>query len=322
MALGVSSGGTAAAARAAAFGLALALPRAALAHPGRAPAPHDLWTAWCWEPVTVLGSLALLAWYAAGVRRLWARAGGGRVVSRARASAFAAGVAAVLLALVSPLDAAAEALFSAHMVQHLVLITVAAPLLALGEALLPLLWAFPAPTRRRIGRWWARAALLPAAAGALTAPAVVWVLHVGALLVWHLPGPYDVALRRPAVHAAEHATFLATGVLFWWAVLQRTGRRRLGYGAAVLYVTAASAVMGGLGAILTFARRPWYQGHLATTAPWGLMPLADQQLAGLIMWVPAGVVYLGAALVMCREWLRDDAATDAIELAAAGGRAA
>lgn len=307
------------------WGLALAAalaPRAAFAHPGAAPAPHDLWRAWHWEPVTVLGSAVLLAWYAVGVRRLWARAGVGRVVSRTRAWAFAGGVVATLLALVSPLDAAAEALFSAHMVQHLILIAVAAPLLVLGEPLLPLLWAFAPHVRRRVGRWWVRATVLPAVAGVLTAPALVWVLHVGALCAWHLPGPYDLALRHPAVHAVEHATFLATATLFWWAVLQRTGRRRLSYGAAVLYVTAASAVMGGLGAILTFARRPWYQGHLATTAPWGLMPLADQQLAGLIMWVPAGVVYLGAALAMFVEWMRDDAATEVVALASAAGRSA
>jgi cytochrome c oxidase assembly factor CtaG len=212
----------------------------------------------------------------------------------------------LVVALVSPLDAMGDALFSAHMTQHLLLILVAAPLLVLGEPVLPMLWAIPTAARRRGARWWRRATVLPAMAHALSHPSVAWVLHVGALLFWHIPAPYGWTVRHDAVHAVEHVSFLGTAMLFWWAVLQPTGRRRLSYAMSVLYVSTAGMLMGALGAILTFAPSPWYVAHLTTTAPWHVTPLEDQQLAGVIMWVPAGLVYLVAASVFFMKWLGPD----------------
>jgi cytochrome c oxidase assembly factor CtaG len=142
--------------------------------------------------------------------------------------------------------------------------------------------------------------------GALTLPSVVWVAHVAALGFWHVPGPYGWAFNHEWVHAIEHASFLFTGCLFWWVVFQPAGRRRLGYGAAVLYVAALAAVMGVFAAVLTFSRAPWYSEHLHRAAAWGLTALEDQQLAGLIMWIPASLVYLAVIAYCFVQWLDTD----------------
>ena len=268
--------------------------RVAAAHPGRALAPHDAWSAWSWEPA-VLGGLALAAWlYVRGVRALWRRAGRGRGIARWRAGCYAAGLLAVAVALVSPVDAMGEALFSMHMVQHLVLMMVAAPLLLLGEPLTATLWALPRAVRSAVGRAWRRVPGPHALWRAASAPLVAWTLHVATLWAWHARGPYERAVLHRGVHVLEHVTFFATALLFWVPIADRRARRRLGLGAAVLYLFTAALQSTALGALITTAARPWYTVHSATTRAWGLSPIEDQQLAGLIMWVPAGFVYLAA----------------------------
>lgn len=255
----------------------------------------------------MLGGLAVAAaWYAWGVRSLWRAAGRERGIGGAQLWAFGGGLVTLVMALVSPLDALGDALFSAHMTQHLLLILVAAPLIVMGEPLLPMLWAVPAGIRHRIARWWRRAIAVHAIARTAVSPGLAWTLHIGALFFWHIPAPYGWALKHDAVHALEHTSFLGTAILFWWAVLQPTGRRRLSYGASVIYVSTAGMLMGALGAILTFAPFPWYGEHMTTTAAWHLSPLQDQQLAGVIMWVPASLVYLGAAGWFFVKWLGAD----------------
>jgi putative membrane protein len=279
------------------YGLVLAptcllVPRVAWAHPGaRVLEPHDLWRAWTLAPVVIAG-LLLTAWlYARGLRVLWSRAGRGRVVTPWRAWCFAGALLALFLALVSPVDAAGKALFSAHMVQHLLLMMVAAPLMALGEPLLLTLWALPAAWRRSIGRRWRRARRLRAVWAVVSLPALAWVLHVSTLWAWHVPTFYESALRDERIHILEHTTFFATALLFWWLLTRRHGRR-MNVGTAIAYLFGAALQGTLLGAMLTFARRPWYPSHYGSTAAWGLNPLEDQQLAGLLMWIPAGVVYL------------------------------
>jgi putative membrane protein len=266
-----------------------------------------LWQAWTWEPLVALGIGVVAAWYWAGLRRLWRHAGMGRSAGRGHAWFFAGGLLAIVLALMSPLDTLAEALFAAHMAQHMILVVVAAPLLVLGRPLLPLVWALPAPWRRRLGRWWAARPTARDGLRLIMLPSVVFVAHAAALGYWHVPRAYGWAYDHEWVHAIEHASFLITAGLFWWVVLQPTGRRRLGWGAAILYVTAFAAAAGTFAAVLTFARAPWYAQHFARTAAWGLTPLEDQQLAGLIMWIPAGVAYLAAASYCFIRWVDADA---------------
>jgi putative membrane protein len=256
--------------------------------------------AWNPEPAVLLGLAAAATAYHRGLRRLW-RAGP-RVVTGRQAAAFAAGLAAVALALVSPLDALAAGRFAAHMVQHMVLVMVAAPLLVLGAPGLPLLLALPPGWRRRLSRLGGHAA----AGGAwrlLTRPPVAWGVHVGALWLWHLPGPYQAALASEPVHAAEHASFLASATLFWWVGLSPGRRGRLAPGFAALYLFAAALQGSALGALLVLAPAPLYPLQAAASAPLGVAPLADQQLAGLVMWVPADLVYLGSAAALFTRWL-------------------
>ena len=280
---------------AALFGVAArCMPVVVRAHAGRAPEPHDLWSSWSLEPGVLATLLVGTVAYAVGVRALWARAGRGRGVARWRVACFAAGLLAVVVALVSPLDAVSGALFSAHMLQHLLLTMIAPPLLVLGDAGLATLFALPLRARRALARAWLGTRWPRATWEALTHPAVAWVLHVVALWTWHVPRLYDLAVRSGTAHALEHASFVVTALLFWWGLVDHRARRRIGVGPAVLSLFLAAVHGAVFGAAITLASRPWYGAHVRTTAAWGLTPLEDQQLAGLLMWVPAGVVYLVA----------------------------
>ena len=284
------------------------LPQAARAHTGAAPEPHDLWSAWTWSP-TVLAGLALGAWlYARGLRALWRRAGRARVVRPWRAWCYAAGLAAIFVALVSPVDAVGAALFSVHMIQHLLLMMVAAPLIVLGDPLLVTLWALPVRWRRGIGRWWVHARSLRALWQWLTLAPIAWSIHVVSLWLWHAPSFYEQALLSEPVHELEHATFFVTALLFWWLLFAPRGRR-LSIGAKVAFLFAAMLQGTILGAAITFARHPWYWSYFGTTRAWGLTPLEDQQLAGLIMWIPAGLIYLAALIPLLAAALSDRAPT-------------
>jgi cytochrome c2 len=180
---------------------------------------------------------------------------------------------------------------------------VAAPLLVFSSPLLAFLWTLGPQARRTAMRALRRPALVTIWS-ALTAPAVVWLLHAAALWAWHVPALYDAAIHSEALHALEHACFFVSAGLFWWGITRgRYGR--LGYGSAVLYVFATAMHSGLLGAALTLSPRAWYPAHAATTGAWGLSPLEDQQLAGLIMWIPAGVVFVAMGLVFFGLWLRE-----------------
>jgi putative membrane protein len=285
--------------------LLAAFPGAARAHAGRPLAPHDLWTAWSGEPLVLLGiGLGALA-YRRGLRALWGRAGVGRGIRSWQAWAYTGGLLALAVALVSPLDALGGALFSGHMVQHLVLVLGAAPLLALGAPLLGWLWALPPGGRRAVARGWHRAPALRALARALSHPASAWLLHAGVLWAWHVPGLYDAAVASDVVHAAEHASFLFTAFLFWWALVHPGGAFRRAPGLGVLYVFTFALQNGILGAWLTLATRSLYAAHAHTTQVWGFTPLQDQQIAGAIMWVPGSTAYLLAVVALFARWLKE-----------------
>lgn len=286
-----------------AVGLAPLLTRSAWAHSGRPPTPHDLWSVWSPEPEALLAIGLLAVLYARGTGRLWRRAGIGRGLPRWRFYCFAAGIAALFLALISPLDAMGSALFSAHMVQHEVLMLVAAPLLILGTPLIPFLWALPLEWRRSLGRW-SKGRLMQRSVRVLTHPVSAWLLYAAALWIWHAPPLYEATLAGEWAHIAQHASFLGSALLFWWVLLHPTHFRRRAYGAAVLYVFTTAVHGSLLGALLTFAREPWYPSYAPSTAAWGLTPLDDQQLGGLVMWIPPGFLYLCIALTALGLWLR------------------
>jgi putative membrane protein len=287
-------------------GVALPLAaRAAWAHPGRPAEPHDLWSAWSVEPVTI-ALLALSAWLwirgtramarHAGARGLGAHGAGAR---RWRGIAFATGWLTLAVALLSPLHALGGALFWAHMAQHELLAVVAAPLLVVARPLAPMLWALPPDWRRALGAWMHRPA--PRRAWhALAQPVAAFAIHAVALWAWHLPAAYEASLASEPVHAAQHASFFLTALLYWWSVLAA----RAAMGGAVLSLFGTALHTGALGALITFSGALWYPSYAATTGAWGLMPLEDQELAGLVMWIPGGMAYVIAALALVSRLMR------------------
>ena len=269
-----------------------------LAHQGQPPAPHDVWTAWNLDPL-LIGGLVLTLWvYRRGQRHVYP--GRDAVVRR---WCFFGAIAVLALALVSPLDAMSSALASAHMVQHVLLILVAAPLLALAAPGPVLMRALRTEVRRVIVGWRRRTRLTRTSLGFLRQPATAWLLHVGAIWFWHASRPYDAAVRNELLHIVEHLSLLVTGLLFWGVVIGRRSAGRVWNGLGVLLVFAMAMQSTFLAVLLTFARTPWYSAYDETTTPWHLDQLADQQLAGAIMWVPAGAVYLAAGLVLTVSWV-------------------
>lgn len=257
---------------------------------------------WTENPL-VLGPLAISGGlYALGVIRLWGQVGPGRGVRPWQAASFALGWLLLFGALVSPLHWLGERLFVAHMTEHEIIMALAAPLLAVARPVGGMIWAFPASLRPGIGGL-RRSRLWRISGRWFTDPAIATALHGVALWAWHTPALYDAALRSSVVHWAQHTSFLLTGLLFWWALLQGRARRR-GYGVAVFYLFATALHSGFLGILLTFAREPIYPLQTSDAPQWGLSPLEDQQLAGLIMWVPAGLVYAAAALALAGLWIR------------------
>lgn len=262
---------------------------------------HQEGLAWNWEP-WIIASLALAAaLYVRGVSALWRRAGLRRGIRAWQAAAFALGWLTLALALISPLDSLGSALFSAHMIQHEVLMLVAAPLLVLSRPVHAFLWALPLSWRRRLGEW-SRSRWAQGSWGMLTAPLSAWTIHAAALWIWHAPSLFQAALRSELAHALQHSSFLFSALLFWWALIHARGI--MGLGAAVFYLLTTSIHSGVLGALLTFSSSLWYPAYSNTTAIWGLTAIEDQQLGGLIMWVPAGLVYLIAGLAFFAAWLR------------------
>lgn len=259
---------------------------------------------WHWSPEPwVLALLALSAFlYARGVWRLWASAGWGRGIGKPAVIAFASGWLTLVLALASPLDTLGGRLFSAHMVQHELLMVVAAPLLVLGRPLAAWTWAFRAPTRQRIGKA-VQAPWLASTWGALTDPVAAWCLHATILWLWHVPALFSAALRHDGVHALQHTTFLASALFFWWTVLGRDPRTARGTGVAVASLFTTMLHTAALGALLSLAPTPWYRPYIPTTTALGMDPVEDQQLGGLVMWVPSGFAYLIAALALLGRML-------------------
>ena len=216
-----------------------------------------------------------------------------------RRRTLVAGCAVALAAVIGPADRIADRLFVAHMIQHELLIAVAAPLVAYGRPLITLLRAVP-PARRvaaSLGRWRPAVAL----ARLCRRQSLMCLVHGAAIWLWHMPALFDAALAHPAIHVVQHASFFGTGVLFWSAVAHPRRSSDLGRSIIYLFVTAVHTAV--LGALLVVAPTPWYAAYASQAAASGLTPLQDQQLAGLVMWVPASVLYLAAALHTVRRWL-------------------
>lgn len=252
--------------------------------------PHAL----TWKPdvfaattLAVSGLLYVIGW--------WRMARRGAAPPRLERASFAVGWLTLAVALLSPIATMSEWLFSVHMTQHELLMLVAAPLLAIGRPLVPMMFALPERSRIALSAGASGAALRLA-----SSPFPVFILHAIALWVWHIPVLYEAAVRDDRVHLIQHICFAGTATLFWWGMIRgRYGRS--GYGAAFLYIFATAVHSGGLGALLAFSNRAWYSIYVQRAQ--GGDAVADQQLGGLIMWVPAGVVMMLFGLALFAAWL-------------------
>lgn len=257
-----------------------------------------VWSAWHPDPIAIAVAAAAVSLYASGLN-----ATGVRAVSRARAACFAGGVGIAVLATISPLHAAADATFTSHMAQHMLFMFVAAPLIVAGRPALVIALALPFGIRRR---GWRLAASRPVAILPRVArnPLTIFVVYAATVWLWHLPGPYQTAVRSDVVHALEHATFLGTSVAFWGAVARTGPRRRVGYLPSMLLVVGTMMQSTWLAAVLTFGGSA-YPIYAARAPSWGVDALADQQMAGSIMWIVPAIAYFAVLGVLFTRWMRE-----------------
>jgi putative membrane protein len=276
--------------------LATWLPSMAWAHVSESGDAPPGWTfdAWVTWPLAIT-----LVWFVVGWLRLRARSS---ATHGASASWFLGGWLILTLALVTPLHEAGERSFAAHMFEHELLMLVAAPLLVLSRPIGIALWALPHRARQGLasfghgfGSTWR----------ALTAPVTATLLQAAALWLWHAPRLFDLALANPGWHVVQHLSFLISALLFWWAVLHGRGAHRIGLAVGCLFFTAT--VSGALGALMAFSASPWYAGYAASGLDaFGLTAAEDQQLAGLLMWIPGGLVHAIAGLALLARRLGTD----------------
>ena len=258
------------------------------ASPASAHAGDHHGIGWTLTPSVTIPLLLALALYVVGAIRLHRRSRiDGRRLFDSQAALFLLGWLSLAGALCSPLHAAGEVSFTMHMIEHEIIMLVSTLLLVASDPRAILLWAFPSGGRRfllRIGQWPLWRTLLD--------PVVATALQSAIIIAWHAPVLFDLALRHEQWHVVQHLCFLGSALIFWRAML---ACRRPLVSALCLFVT--SMIGGGLGALMTLSASPWYSAYADLgLALNGLTPQEDQQLAGLIMWVPGGLFHLGAAM--------------------------
>jgi len=210
---------------------------------------------------------------------------------------FLSGIASILVAIASPLDALSERLLFLHMVQHYLLMSVAPPLIVLGAPVVPMLRGLP--------RWFVRRVLGPLIGTVwlrrffklLVTPKVAWILMNVAYIGWHIPAAYEFALESWQWHIAEHTCFLVTSILFWWPIIQPWPSRSTWSRWILLpYLLGADFINTAISALLCFSGRVLYPSYAAQPRMYGLSPLADQAAAGALMWVFGSIVFLIPAM--------------------------
>jgi putative membrane protein len=203
-----------------------------------------------------------------------------------RLAAFLAGMFSLWIAIGSPLAAFDEASLTVHMVQHILLMLVVPPLILLGAPSLPFLHGLPQGFVRRTLGPFLRWAPVQSLGNFLTHPVVCWILAAAALIGWHAPSAFELALRSEAWHEVEHACFLSTSILFWWPVVQPfPAEARWPRWSMPLYLFLGTLPGGALGAFLAFCDRVLYPSYHEAPALFGITPLQDQIFAGALMWV-------------------------------------
>lgn len=278
------------------------LPQTICAHEFERSFRGEWWLAWNFD-FWILFQLSIVAYlYRQGVHKLWQRIGFGRGIKSWQYRCFWLGMAILLLALVSPIDTISQELAYIHMIQHTLMMLLAAPLLVLAAPELALLCALANRLRQKLWRCrqYFQKQRWPVAL--LWHSTFIWLFHAIILWIWHLPILYVAALRFDFIHYLQHLSFFLAACFFWRMLFEPIKRIRNNQGLAILYLFTTSLHAAALGVFMALASEPWYIDYTLSAPRWGLSALEDQQLAGLIMWMPACLLYAFAAaivLVMC-----------------------
>ena len=272
------------------------------------PVARAALSSWSWRPEVIIPLLILGTLFVVGWRRLRAR--GGRVTgwrtlgATWRPVSYIAGLLVIALALLSPFDVLVQQLFFMHMIQHLLLIMIAPPLLLLPNPLPFLLWGLPGPLRLGAGGALNRVINKESAIGRglrwLTSPAIVWFIFVGTIIGWHDPSLYNAALRSEWVHDLEHLTMFGAGMLYWWTVTSAGPRLHKGFSrmAKIAFILSVIPPNMALGVVLAFSQEPIYSFYNDMPRLWGISALDDQRISGIIMWIPGNMMHFMSAGVL------------------------
>jgi cytochrome c oxidase assembly factor CtaG len=254
----------------------------------------DFLTAWDFPPIPIALLVVSVLLYAVGWRRLKERRQGKGTLPSWRAWSFYGGMGMLALSLLSPLAVYGDDLFFMHMLQHMVMVIIVPVLVWYGAPLVPMMWGLPRDVRRGIGHLFTSGHPVHRFFSFLTHPGIASAAYVSVLGIWHFPALYDEAQGISLVHDIEHLSMLAVGLLWWWPLIHPAGgKRRLGYGWGMVYLLPPMLMMTVVGAVLSFADVPLYSTYELAGGRWGMTVLEDQQLGGIIMWVPTKFMYLG-----------------------------
>ncbi len=271
------------------------------------PTLSVLLLSWAWQPEIILSLGLAAAIHLAGRWRL-KRQGSARLINPWRSVAYLSGLAVLWIALMSPIDVLSGQYFFMHMIQHLLLVMIAPPLLLVGNPMPIMLWGLPGGLRREIGRWLRPDSGFRRIVQALTKPGLVWLYFVAFLVGWHDPRAYNLTLEHELVHDLEHLTFFGTAMLFWWHVIGAAPRihRRLSRGVRIGYTLSVVPPNALTGISIAFASEPIYTYYTTVPRLGAMTVLEDQMLGGVIMWIQGSMMYIIAALILLAQIVRDE----------------
>ncbi len=275
------------------------------------PVLYALLQSWDWriDVVIVLvlaGTIYAWGWLQLRAVRQKARVPTSRLVTKGRLISYLGGLVVLAVALMSPIDVLGAQLLTFHMIQHLLLIMIAPPLLLLANPLPFFLWGLPRKARFVVASMLKPKASFRRILRLSTTPGVVWLAFVVVYVGWHDPHAYNAALQFEWVHDVEHLTFFATGMLFWWHVTAAGPRihKRFPFGVRIGYLAAAIPPNMLTGVAIAFANEPIYTYYTTVPRLFGLTVMQDQMIGGVIMWVPGSMMYIIAILIMVSRWLQ------------------
>jgi len=276
-----------------------------------------LFSTWNWRIEIVIVLVTFGTLYTIGWRRLRYKSknssrgqsdGAGRTLATVpRLAAYLGGLGILAIALMSPIDSLGGQLFLMHMIQHLLTIMIAAPLLWLGSPFPIILWGLPANARRFSSRLMSRKSLFRQALSVMTRPGISWMIFIIFFIGWHDPNAYNLALRREWVHDLEHLTFFGSAMLYWWHVTGAGPRihGRFPEWARIAYLLAMIPPNMMTGVTISFSSAPLYTYYESIPRFWGFSVMEDQMIGGVIMWIPGSMMYILAALILLATLFRE-----------------